>query len=358
MANLPLGISTFLAYQCRSHCRQGIFMRTDRTDVFFESPACDAEPWSTGDASKPQAFTSRWLAETREACGAFEWITFGYLGWLLAVFVICRRNIAHPNLHFALHLTAAIAILALARAAARSDNAVVQFVRHWYPLPLYLWLFEELTGIVHAFFPVWFDRFFIEFDYNLAGVHPSVWLARYANPALNDFMQFAYLTYFLYLVILPAILYFNRERLAFWTVMACTAIGNYSIYVIALLIPVESPFHALAALQTKELTGGPVTAVINLIERFGRVHGAAFPSAHVAGSMVAILASWRCRRWLFWICLPFFISMCVATVYGRYHYVADVLAGLVVGTVGFLAGSHLMRHRGALPRIAGADTSG
>jgi membrane-associated phospholipid phosphatase len=80
----------------------------------------------------------------------------------------------------------------------------------------------------------------------------------------------------------------------------------------------------------------------------GRVHGAAFPSAHVAGSMVAILASWRYRRWLFWLCLPFFASMCVATVYGRYHYVADVLAGLAVGAMGFVVGTGLMRDSGSL----------
>jgi len=85
------------------------------------------------------------------------------------------------------------------------------------------------------------------------------------------------------------------------------------------------------------------------------VHGAAFPSAHVAGSMVAMLASWRHRRWLFWVCLPFFASMCVATVYGRYHYVADVLAGLAVGTIGFVAGERLMRKRGALPRAVAAE---
>jgi membrane-associated phospholipid phosphatase len=64
--------------------------------------------------------------------------------------------------------------------------------------------------------------------------------------------------------------------------------------------------------------------------------------------MVAILASWLYRRWLFWLCLPFFESMCVATVYGRYHYFADVLEGLVVGAFGFLAGEKLMARKGAL----------
>jgi membrane-associated phospholipid phosphatase len=102
----------------------------------------------------------------------------------------------------------------------------------------------------------------------------------------------------------------------------------------------------------KPLEGGWFTAAINLIERFGRVHGAAFPSAHVAGAMVALLAARRYRPWLYWVSLPFFVCMCVATVYGRYHYVADVLAGISVGVFGFEAGNWLMRRNGALPEVA------
>jgi membrane-associated phospholipid phosphatase len=126
--------------------------------------------------------------------------------------------------------------------------------------------------------------------------------------------------------------------------MTATALAHYSVYVISILLPIESPHFALAALQP-HLDGGASTALINLIERFGRVHGAAFPSAHVAGSMVAILASWRYRRWLFWICLPFFVGMMIATVYGGYHYVADVLAGMMTGAIGWAAGNWLTLRR-------------
>ncbi len=330
-------------------------MKSERSAAFLGQSGCQAPGWnsSTEAQTESQGAISRWVAETWRACGAFEWVTFAYLAWLLTVFTIFHRNLAHPKLYIAFHFSVAVMILSLVRAASQMDSAFLRFARHWYPLPLYLWLFEELGSFVHAIFPAWFDRVLIEFDYNFAGVHPSVWLARYSNPALNDFMQFAYLTYFLYLVILPAVLYAQRERLAFWTVMASTAIAHYSVYVIALLFPVESPYHSLAGLQTKELAGGAVTALTNFIEQFGRVHGAAFPSAHVAGSMVAILASWRYCRRLFWICLPFFLCMCVATVYGRYHYFADVLGGVVVGTAGFLAGGSLMGQSGAVPKIAG-----
>src|ERR1700690_1427752 len=130
--------------------------------------------------------------------------------------------------------------------------------------------------------------------------------------------------------------------------MTSPSVAHYSVYIIAVLFPIESPYYTLAGINSAPLNGGYLTATIGLIEHFGRVHGAAFPSAHVAGSMVAVVASWRYRRWLFWVCLPFFICMCVATVYGRYHYVADVLAGIAVGTIGFAAGSWLMKQNGAL----------
>jgi membrane-associated phospholipid phosphatase len=285
----------------------------------------------------------RWLDECVHDCGVFEWVTLAYLGWLNAIVLLCHRNIPQAALYFATHTAITVGILVVVRYAARSRSEAVRFARHWYPLPLYIFFFEELQGLVHAIFPDWFDRWLIAFDYTLAGTHPSMWLARFSSPALNDYLQFAYMTYFLYLVMLPVILYVQRERAAFWTVMVSTAIANYSIYIIAILFPIESPYYSLAALHMQGLPGGYCTALIELIERFARVHGAAFPSAHVAGSMVAMLASWRYRRWLFWACLPFFASMCVATVYGRYHYVADVLAGLIVGGLGFAIGTRLGR---------------
>jgi membrane-associated phospholipid phosphatase len=35
--------------------------------------------------------------------------------------------------------------------------------------------------------------------------------------------------------------------------------------------------------------------------------------------------------------------MCVSTVWGRYHYVADILGGMVTGTLGFVIGGWLVR---------------
>ena len=298
-----------------------------------------ALPWSTGAVSSAMRTLSAWLSQLRSACGLFEWVTFVYLAWIDVLVAVCYPRIEHAAAHLAIQFAIALVIVLLVAWEAKSRSRLARFARYWYPLPLYIFFFEELQGLVHVIFPGWFDAYLIAFDHALFGVHPSLWLAQFGSPTLNDFMQFSYMTYFLYLVILPALLYAKRERASFWTVMVSTALAHYSVYVIAVLFPIESPYYSLAALNKAALAGGYCTALIGLIEHFGRVRGAAFPSAHVAGSMVAILASWRYRRWLFWSCLPFFVSMCVATVYGRYHYAADVFAGLLVGTIAFHAGA-------------------
>jgi len=141
---------------------------------------------------------------------------------------------------------------------------------------------------------------------------------------------------------------------AYWAVMT-SSIAAYAIgYVVAIFFPIESPYYAQGWVNMPALSGGPATALINFIERFGRVHGGAFPSAHVSGSFVALLGAWRYRRRMFWIFFPMFLAMCIATVYGRYHYMADVLAGILVGALGFWIGRRLMNGTVGIPRMSRA----
>ncbi len=326
-----------------------------------------ALPWRAPAPALPRrdpfAAIRRELARAAAACGAFEWVALGYLSFSAALIAVFGEHLPGAATHFpavtrllwmGLQFGVAALIITLCWAdsflAARgSPHATLCFARHWYPQAFFLFCFEELHYIVHLIFPGWFDSWLIGFDRWLTGVHPTLWLEQFAHPALNDFMQMAYISYFFYLTILGAILYGRGERRAFWAAMTSSVVSYVIGYVIALALPVQSPYHALAALQRVELRGGPFTALINLIERFGRVHGAAFPSAHVSGSFVAVLSAWRYRRCLFWIYLPFFLCMMVSTVYGRYHYVADVLGGLLVGAIGFCLGHALMRFHGAVP---------
>jgi membrane-associated phospholipid phosphatase len=285
----------------------------------------------------------RELAGAWAACGMFEWVALGYLGVSSVLILFFAENLVHPVRLIGLQVLVAGVILALCWAEARrgTDRSVrptLRFWRCWYPHLFFLFCFEELGRLVHLVQPGWQDAKLIAFDHWLTGVNPSLWLERFAHPALNEFMQFAYFSYFLFLLILGTILYHRREWGNYWEVMTYSAIGYSLGYIIAMLFPVESPWFTFAGMWHGELAGGPFTAVINFIEKCGRVHGAAFPSQHVAGAVAALWGAWRHRRWLFWVFLPFVFCMCVSTVYVRNHYVADVFGGMVTGTLGYVIG--------------------
>ena len=309
-----------------------------------------------------RVFTAAWTA-----CGAFEWVALGYLGVSSAMIACFSENLAHPVKLIGLRAFVSAVILVLCKLEVQCASRIEQkkegyertakigcptfaqkwwhFWRYWYPHLFFLFCFEELGHLVHLISPGWKDEKLIAFDHWLTGVHPAVWLEQFATPARNEFMQFAYLTYFLYLLALGGILYYRKDWQGYWSVMTYSAAGYAIGYVIAILFPIESPWFAMAGAWHGELRGGACTAVINFIEHFGRVRGAAFPSEHVAGSFAALWGAWRHRRWLFWVMLPLVMCMCVSTVWGRYHYVADIFGGMITGTLGYVIGRWMMRKR-------------
>lgn len=305
------------------------------------------------------AWITREVAAAWKACGAFEWVALGYLAGSSALITLFAENLAHPLKLIGVQALVAAIILSLCTAekqfgeraewrGATLSTRFWHFWRHWYPHLFFLFCFEELAKLVHLVTPGWKDAKLIAADYWLTGVHPTVWLEQFATPGRNDFMQFAYLTYFMYLLVLGGILYYRRDWHGYWSVMTYSAAGYAIGYVIAILFPIESPWFSMAGAWHGTLQGGPFTAAINFIEHLGRVRGAAFPSEHVAGSVAALWGAWRHRRWLFWVMAPLVACMCVSTVWGRYHYVVDVFGGMATGTLGYVIGNWVMKSRGAV----------
>ena len=322
-----------------------------------------------GTAGSPRAE----LVDSAAVYGPFEWVALGYLALSSALIMVFAANLAHPVRLLSVQALVALLIVALCRAepnvwapASAPIESLVpnrngprtltqrfwHFSRHWYPHLFFLFCFEELGALVHLVSPRWQDAKLIAFDHWLTGVHPAIWLEQFATPARNEFMQCAYLTYFVYLLVLGGVLYYREDWYGYWSVMTYSAVGYAIGYVIAIFFPVESPWFAMAGSWHGELHGGPFTAAINFIEHYGRVRGAAFPSEHVAGSCAALWGAWRHRRRLFWVMLPLVLCMCVSTVWGRYHYVPDIFGGMVTGTLGFVIGKRLMRQTAAYDPVA------
>ena len=66
------------------------------------------------------------------------------------------------------------------------------------------------------------------------------------------------------------------------------------------------------------------------------IHTSVFPSAHVAGAFSAAFGMWRAMprvKWISRFLLAMAVLIAVATVYGRYHYLADAATGLVMAVL-------------------------
>jgi membrane-associated phospholipid phosphatase len=363
----------------RNESRKRSYATTLRGHVLQRSEASAAIEFQGPDF---RALMRRELAAAWAACGMFECVALGYLGVSSALILFFAENLAHPVRLIVTQALVATVILALCRVEAwvagrkefggeegretdenvrptlprrrqETDRSVCptlaqrfwHFWRHWYPHLFFLFCFEELGRLVHLVQPGWQDAKLMAFDHWLTGVHPTVWLEQFATPARNDFMQFVYLTYFTYLLVVGGVLYYRRDWRGYWSVMTYSAVGYAIGYVIAIFFPIESPWYSMVGMWHGELHGGAATSLINFIEHYGRVRGAAFPSQHVAGAVAATWGAWRHRRWLFWVMLPLVGCMCVSTVWGRYHYVADVFGGMITGTLGYVIGGWLMERR-------------
>jgi membrane-associated phospholipid phosphatase len=91
--------------------------------------------------------------------------------------------------------------------------------------------------------------------------------------------------------------------------------------------------------------GEDMPLVDNVIRRFNLwivgsygIHTSVFPSAHVAGAVAAALGFWYLtpeRRGLVGAYCFYAALVTVATVYGRYHYAVDAVAGVVMAGVAF-----------------------
>jgi membrane-associated phospholipid phosphatase len=69
----------------------------------------------------------------------------------------------------------------------------------------------------------------------------------------------------------------------------------------------------------------------------------------VAISFVVWLYAYRNSKKLFWILSPLILSLWLSTLYLRYHYLIDVVAGLILAPLSFLLANWLFRRFGEIP---------
>ena len=209
-----------------------------------------------------------------------------------------------------------------------------EFLHDWYPLVMFIVCFEEVSRLSFLLRDAWQDHYLLQFEAWLFPVPPTVWLGRFASPTVTELMEVGYLSYFVLFMIVGGVFYRRGEKRAFRHLTDATVLSYLICYTVFVLFPTEGPAHTLADQHPLSMPGaGPFHWIVKLIQENAGVHGNAFPSAHVAGGVVALIFAWQHTRKLGVLLTPLVILLCLGAVYDRYHYFSDVIAGVVVGAI-------------------------
>ncbi|MEO8585707.1 MAG: phosphatase PAP2 family protein [Acidobacteriota bacterium] len=239
------------------------------------------------------------------------------------------------------------AAAALLRARNPNPSKTLQILLDYYVIACVVVIFDGLGPLIRAVNPVDKDVHLIAFDRWLTGTNPTVALERFATPLLSDVLTVFYSLYYFHPIVLgtlvllddrarpPATRDFSRYAFTMVFVFFVSYVGYF-------LVPAVGPRFTVT--HAGPLPRGAISQVIDhTLDWLESNKRDCFPSGHTMVVVAVLLEAARRSKKTFWIFLPFAVGLVMATVYCRYHYVADVLAGLTLAFVTVPLGNALYR---------------
>jgi membrane-associated phospholipid phosphatase len=254
--------------------------------------------------------------------------TIGYLVLASAIIAVRGGSLAAPLVM----AHAALAGVALLAPRLRGSNTAGRFLAAFYPLMAVLGLYSAI-GLVNAAAATSHDVTVQGWDASLFGGQPSRdWIRGWPLPALSWTLHVAYLSYYMTLAAAPLGLWLAGRRQGARHVGFLMMLTFYLCYAVFLLFPVAGPRYAFPQ------ASNPATAVLpaRLTQRLldgNAAWGTAFPSSHVAVSLVAAGAALRECTAYGLLLLVLAVLLTFATVYGQFHYASDAIAGSLLASI-------------------------
>jgi membrane-associated phospholipid phosphatase len=214
--------------------------------------------------------------------------------------------------------------------------SAASFIHGWYPVALVGFTFKELTYLIPRIHPRDFDSALAAIDQRVLGVNPTVWLERFAWPPLTDVLQLTYVTYYFLPVVLGAALWRKGSPDKFNFLVYIVVLGFFLSYVGYIAVPAIGPrfLPSIVEAQAKPLTGVFLFQTIReALDKFEGITRDCFPSGHTELTLLVLYCARKFHRRTFWLLLPFGIGIIISTVYLRYHYAVDVIAGALLAFV-------------------------
>jgi len=296
----------------------------------------------------------------RQGLLTVEWIALGYLAFTLVLMTIHWGRLVSPELMMKGRIQYVVVTLAVWGAYRLLPCRLMLFLRIMVQMLFLSWWYPD-TYEVNRVMPN-LDHLFASWEQAVFGCQPALLFAQKAPWGwFSELMCLGYVSYFP--LMLLVYLYYFLCRYKEFSMTSFVIFGSFfTYYVIFVLLPVTGPqFYYLAAGMDNIATGvfpnlgdwflthsermaapgwtdGFWYHMLDVTHDAGERPTAAFPSSHVGVTTVLMLLALRTgSRQLVCLMLPFYVLMCLSTVYIMAHYAIDAIAGLLTGVVIYYA---------------------
>lgn len=220
--------------------------------------------------------------------------------------------------------------LAVGVALLSSTHPALRTPRDWLPLLLGPFLYVELRWLIEGVGHPHADAMIQRWESALFPTQPAAtWATLLPIRWVSEALHLAYASYYLLVYVPPAILYVRGRRECFARTLLALALVYGVCFATYLVLPVDGPRFLSGPAPAPD---GPMRSFVLALLQAGSSRGTAFPSSHVAASVVASLSALSCQPRVGIVVSVLTLGLAAATVYGGFHYAVDALAG---GAVGF-----------------------
>jgi membrane-associated phospholipid phosphatase len=261
-----------------------------------------------------------------------EALNLATLAILSVLTLFLWKKLSHPSgilIRYGVMAAALLLVVWLVPRAKRLP-AALRLAVDFYPAAFIPLLYETLGDLIVAARGRGRDELLIAADRALFGVDVTVWMQRFVRPWISAFFYVSYTTYY-FLGLALGILLLLRDKAIFRRYVFTLTFVYLVSYAGYFLLPALGPRVALAFEHTVPLdTTAVARAIAGTINELEHTKFDVFPSGHTMIALMVLMVSFRRARDFFWWSLPVAVCLIISTVYCRYHYAVDVIAGVIL----------------------------
>jgi hypothetical protein len=277
-----------------------------------------------------------------------DWLTIGYLTAILVALAFGKgphrgESIVHVAEDAGVFL---VVLVAVRTQLLRWGSIVTALAYRGVLMGTLLATFFQLREILPAVSPYYLDDKIYALDLRVFGFEPSLWFDQFVSPFTTEWFAFFYFLYFLILTVHVLPMMMQRDEV----LLSRFGVGILMLFMVAhlvyMVVPGWGPYWYLKGEFHHELQGGLFWRLVRETVDAGGSQKDIFPSLHTAAPTFMAIYSIRHRKLLpfryTWPIVTFLATqMILATMFLRWHYLADVVAGLVLATAVSILGQRI-----------------